>query len=70
MITHPISSFHDLAIWAENILGVDGNQAQHVARAIWDRDDFPSPGNGTELTEYVAALDAVWLMAECQRCQL
>jgi hypothetical protein len=69
MITHPISSFHDLAIWAENILGVDGNQAQHVARAIWDRDDFPSVDDGPELTEYVEGLDAVWLMAECRRSQ-
>lgn len=60
-IAYRISSVADLATWADNTLDVDGDQARRVARAIWDRDDFPHPVNGTDLTEYLRGLDSEWL---------
>lgn len=51
-----ISSKRDVKVWAENVLDVDGEQAQAVADAVWGRADFPHPVNHTDLTEYLAGL--------------
>ncbi len=59
--TWRISSVADLETWASNTLDVDTDGARRVARAIWDRDDFPHPVNGTDLSDYLAELPEDWL---------
>jgi hypothetical protein len=60
-MTDRISSVADLTTWADNTLDVDGEQAKRVARAVWDRADFPHPVSDTDLTDYLRGLDVDWL---------
>ena len=56
-----ISSVRDLRIWANNSLVVGDEEADRVANAIWERADFPHPVDNTDLAEWLAHLDTVWL---------
>lgn len=59
-----VSSVRDLQTWADNLLDVTTEQAERVARAIWDRGDFPHPVNNTDLTDYLSGLPDEWLYAQ------
>ena len=45
-MTTLISSVRDLETWAANMFpDLDSDQTGRIARAIWDREDFPHPVN-------------------------
>ena len=66
-MTTLISSVRDLEVWAANMFpDLDGDQTGRIARAIWDREDFPHPVNNTRLDDYLDALDDKWLYEQAE----
>ena len=58
-----ISNLSDVRRWVENYLDVDSDESAVIARAIWDRKDFPHPVNNSNLSEYFDGLDAEELLS-------
>ncbi len=60
-----ISTVRDLeTIYAQGAFSDE--QAKVIARAIWNRDDFPHPVNNTDIDAYLESLDEEWIWEQAE----